>query len=617
MEKSTVTGMSGVNDTRRNQAWGLAALGIVAIVVVSLFGNSFLLEQWSQWLVFCILAMSFVWVWGHGGIFSFAQVAFFGVGAYSYGIFAINLSGATGETISAVLFAVLVAIVLAILLGYFLFYGRVADVFVAIATLAVSLVFGTLMTGTADTKFRVGDAILGGFNGMTGIPPLTVGIPGREGSFSLLGGEFFALAGSMAVVIGLVVALVRESSFGRIVGAIRENESRAYLLGIPVPFYKICTFTISAAIAGLAGSFYAAWGNFVDPTVFDLQMATLLAVWVFAGGRSSLVGAFVGVFAIQAVSDAIATTGTTITPLILGGILIAVVLLIPMGIVPTIMSWGHALLARGIKEAGDDGGPRSDTNGSLKKNIEQLPASVVPEKGMTVAVDGLGISFGGITAVDKVTFDFPSTGVHCLLGPNGAGKSTLFKLLVGLYRAQIGEIRIGGQPVTNTTASWRARNGISIKSQVLSLFPRLTVSENLWIAAYAKSGDRRDATVVTADLLHWLGYAGLMAEKRADTIAHGNQQWLDIAMALSQRPTVLLLDEPTAGMGREETELMVSVAQRIGEKIPVIVVEHDMDFVRASGAPVVVLHQGRILATGTLDEIRQNPEVLNVYLGRA
>lgn len=609
--------MSGIGDNRRNQAWGLAALGILAVVVVSLFGNSFQLQQWSQWLVFCILAISFVWVWGHGGIFSFAQVAFFGVGAYSYGIFAINLSDATGETVSAVLFAVLASVVLAILLGYFLFYGRVADVFVAIATLAVSLVFGTLMTGTADTKFRVGDAILGGFNGMTGIPSLTVWIPGREGSLSLLGAEFFAVAGAMAVVIAFVVALVRESSFGRIVGAIRENENRAYLLGIPVPFYKVCTFSISAAIAGLAGSLYAAWGNFVDPTVFDLQMATLLAVWVFAGGRSSLIGAFVGVFAIQAVSDAIATTGTTITPLILGGVLIAVVLLIPLGIVPTIMSWGQTLLTRRIEEAGDDEDLRSDTNGSLKKNIEKLPASVVPRKGMTVAVDGLGISFGGITAVDQVTIDFPSTGVHCLLGPNGAGKSTLFKLLVGLYRAQIGDIRIGGQSVTHTSASWRARNGVSIKSQVLSLFPRLTVRENLWIAAYAKSGDPRDAAAVTTDLLHWLGYDGRMAEKRADTIAHGNQQWLDIAMALSQRPTVLLLDEPTAGMGREETELMVSVAQRIGEKIPVIVVEHDMDFVRASGAPVVVLHQGKILATGTLDEIRQNPEVLNVYLGRA
>ena len=612
MEKNTVTGISRFRNNRRHQAWILAALGIVAVVITGLLGNPFQLQQWSQWLVFCILAISFVWVWGHGGIFSFAQVAFFGVGAYSYGIFAINLSGTTGETVSAILFGVLAAMLLAVLLGYFLFYGRVADVFVAIATLAVSLVFGTLMTGTADTRFRVGDAILGGFNGMTGIPPLMVKVPGADGSISLFGTEFFVVAGVTAVVIALVVALVRESSFGRIVGAIRENESRAYLLGIPVPFYKVCTFTISAAIAGLAGSFYAAWGNFVDPTVFDLQMATLLAVWVFAGGRASLIGAFVGVFVIQAISDTIATTGTTITPLILGVILIAVVLVIPLGIVPTMMGWGRKILAR----RGSANDQSSEANGLLRKNIDRLPASIAPGKGMALAVDGLGISFGGITAVDRVTIDFPTSGVHCLLGPNGAGKSTLFKLLVGLYRPQRGEIRVDGQAVTNTTANWRARNGISIKSQVLSLFPRLTISENLWIAAYAKSGDSRDATAVAGDLLRWLGYDQRMAEARADTIAHGNQQWLDIAMALSQRPQVLLLDEPTAGMGREETSLMVSVAQRIGEKIPVIIVEHDMDFVRASGAPVVVLHQGRILATGTLDQIRQNPEVLNVYLGR-
>jgi branched-chain amino acid transport system permease protein len=281
------------------------------------------------------------------------------------------------------------------------------------------------------------------------------------------------------------------------------------------------------------------------------------------------------------------------------------------------MNWSRKLLVRRDSAVGDGEDAQAEANGSLNKNIEQLPASVVPEKGMTVAVEGLGISFGGITAVDRVTIDFPAGGVHCLLGPNGAGKSTLFKLLVGLYKAQIGEIRIGGQPITGTSANWRARNGISIKSQVLSLFPRLSISENLWIAAYAKSGDPRDATAVTEDLLRWLGYDGHKAQARADSIAHGNQQWLDIAMALSQRPQVLLLDEPTAGMGREETALMVSVAQRIGEKIPVIIVEHDMDFVRASGAPVVVLHQGKILATGTLDQIRQNPEVLNVYLGRA
>lgn len=615
MEENTVTGISRFRGNRRSQAWALAALGIGAVVLTSFFGNPFQLQQWSQWLIFCILAISFVWVWGHGGIFSFAQVAFFGVGAYCYGIFAINLSGSTGETVSAVLFGMLAAMVLAILLGYFLFYGRVADVFVAIATLAVSLVFGTLMTGTADSRFRVGDAILGGFNGMTGIPPLTV--PGIGGSISLFGTEFFAVAGIVAVGIALAVALVRESSFGRIVGAIRENENRAYLLGIPVPFYKVCTFTISAAIAGLAGAFYAAWGNFADPTIFDLQMATLLAVWVFAGGRSSLIGAFVGVFVIQAISDTIATTGTTITPLILGVILIAVVLVIPLGIVPTFMNWGQKFLSRRATGAEGAGEANAEATGGLKKNIDRLPGSIVPEKGMAVAVDGLGISFGGITAVDKVTIDFPTSGVHCLLGPNGAGKSTLFKLLVGLYKAQLGEIRIGGQAVTNTTANWRARNGISIKSQVLSLFPRLSISENLWIAAYAKSGNPRDATAVTQDLLRWLGYEGGMAEARADTIAHGNQQWLDIAMALSQRPQVLLLDEPTAGMGREETALMVSVAQRVGEKIPVIIVEHDMDFVRASGAPVVVLHQGKILATGTLDQIRQNPEVLNVYLGRA
>src|SRR5690606_23724678 len=137
--------------------------GIMLVLIFSAVGSRFQMQQWSQWLVFSILALSFVWVWGHSGIFSFAQVAFFGLGAYGYGIISLNFSPTSGETLTALLGGALIAVVAAVLIGYFLFYGRVSDVYIGIATLAFSLVLYTLMSNTADPKYRVGAAALGGF----------------------------------------------------------------------------------------------------------------------------------------------------------------------------------------------------------------------------------------------------------------------------------------------------------------------------------------------------------------------------------------------------------------------------------------------------------------------
>lgn len=590
----------------------VAVLGIVAVFLATAFGSEFQMQQWAQWLIFCMLAVSLVWVWGHTGIFSFAQVAFFGIGAYVYGVVGINLSPLTGETLSALIIGVAVAALFAALLGYFLFYGRISDVFVAISTLAVALVLNTLMMGTADPRFTIGSVHLGGFNGMAGVPPLMVKLPWQSDGIFFYGKNFFILLGVLAVIMAYVVARVRSSSFGRVLGAIRENEDRATLLGINVPKYKVLAFMLGAVVAGFAGALFAAWGNFIDPTVFGLQMATLLMVWVFAGGQTSLVGAFVGVFVIQKLSDAIVSTGTTITPLVLGGILIAIVIVLPRGIVPTVISAFRR--KRNDMPESLQGESKDD---SVDERMLRVPESVLPETGAQLSTEGLKKLFGGVAAVNGVSLQFDSKGVCCLVGPNGAGKSTFFRLLVGLFPASSGSIAFDGQDITNRDMVWRVQNGMSIKAQVLSLFPKLSIRENLWIAAYAKSRDSDDAMRVTDDLLAWLGYEGERSEIPVDTIAHGNQQWVDIAMALAQRPKLLLLDEPAAGMGKEETLKLAALARTVGKKIPVLIVEHDMVFVRETGASnVVVFHQGEVLTTGTLAEIQSDERVLQVYLGR-
>ncbi len=579
-----------------------AVVATVVILALATVARDYQLQQWSVWAAFAVLAMSFVWVWGHGGIFSFAQVAFFGVGAYIYGAAGINLFPRTNETVSAVFIAIAAAAALAVVVGYFLFYGNVSGVYVAIVTLAVSLILNTLMSSLSHPKYKIGEAALGGFNGMVGIPPLT--LPGTD----FLGvRQLFLVMAGCAVLSGLTITALRHSAFGRVVRAVEQNPDRAQLLGYDVRRIRLAVFVFGGAFAGLAGALYSAWGGFVDPSVFGLQMATMLAIWVLVGGRSSVTGAAVGVILIGQMSTSIAQAGSDIGPMFLGAILIAVVLVIPQGLVPSLLR-----ITRSIR---DRLSTADSSSADAPTDPGPFPIFPAPSGGKSIEARGVTKRYGGIAAVKEVDLSISSPGVHVLLGPNGAGKSTLFHLLMGTANPTSGRVLLGGRDISHSRPDVRARAGIAMKLQVTRLFGELTVRENLWLAAYASSRSRRTADVIADELSRWLGYAG-GAMPEANEIAHGKQQWLDIAMAMATQPSVLLLDEPAAGMGRAETSRIAELIRTVGESISVVVVEHDMQFVEELEAPVSVLHQGQLLMQGTLDEARANDEVLEVYLGR-
>jgi branched-chain amino acid transport system permease protein len=588
---------------------------LVAVVVVGLVFASvvpeFRAQEWTLWVLYGLLALSFTFIWGHGGIFSFGQAAFFGLGGYAYGVVAINLLPTTNETVSAVVAAVGFTALAAAVLGYFIFYGNVGDVYVAIITLASSLVLLTVVSSTADTKYHVGDAPLGGYNGMVGIPPFTYGVPGGT-ALELTINEMFAASIVVAALVTFWVRWLLRRPFGRVVAALRENELRTQLLGYDVRRYKLITFVIGGAIAGLAGAGYAAWGTFINPSVFALQQAAFVAIWVLVGGRSSLLGAFVGVVVVQAITSALGGSGSTSTPIVLGAVLIAVVLLLPQGIVPTLAGWARRLLPalrpRTRPPAAARGGDTALPVGSRR----QEPPD---DSGGGLRAEGLVKRFGGVTAVDGVDAAFPRRGVHCLIGPNGAGKSTFFNLLVGRYPPTAGEVRFRGERITRRRPDQRAQGGIGIKLQVASIYGRLSSFENLWLAAYARSPDARAATERAGHILEWLNLHD-RAHEPASVLSHGGQQWLEIGMVVAADPDVILLDEPTAGMTREETFRTVDLVKALGERTAVIVVEHDMEFVRALDAPVTMFHEGRVFARGSLAELREDERVLDVYLGR-
>ena len=613
--------MNAASGALRARLAAAAAIGLAA-AALGLVLPEFAALQATSWALFGLLGLSLALVWGHAGIFSFGQGAFFGAGAYVYGIAAINLLPLTNETASAVLAGAAAGALLAAAIGYFMFYGRVGDVYVGIITLAMTLVLFTFLSSTADPRYRVGEALLGGYNGMSGVPPLTWGWPGGAE-----GGEPLSAAGLLAVVAlacaavlaGAYVALARP--VGRVLAALRDNELRAQLLGFDVRLRKLVVFAAGGAIAGLAGALYAAWAMFVSPAVFGLQQAALVVIWVLVGGRTSLAGAFVGAVLVEGLSAWLGGGAGNATPIVLGAVLIAIVMGLPQGIVPAVQGVlagraGRQRVAPAIPADADAAAatPDADAGAASPGAIDCLPIPL-RATGLALRAEQLSKRFGGVHAVRQASLAFQEVGVHCLIGPNGAGKSTFFNLLIGRFAPSGGAILLGGRPITRAEPHERVRLGLGIKLQVASIFPTLTVRENLWLAAYGRLRQGAAADERARQLLGWLGLEA-RADEPAAALAHGQRQWLEIGMVLASEPAVVLLDEPTAGMTREETARAARLVRALGQRVSVIVVEHDMEFVRALDVPVTVFHQGDVFASGSIDELRRDDRILDIYLGR-
>jgi len=227
----------------------------------------------------------------------------------------------------------------------------------------------------------------------------------------------------------------------------------------------------------------------------------------------------------------------------------------------------------------------------------------------------LSRSFGGMKAVAEVGLEVGDGEIHCLIGPNGAGKSTFFKLIVGTLAPTEGRIVFAGEDVTADLPHHRIKRGMSIKMQVPSVFKALSAAQNLRVAIQSVS----DHDFVEDEIDRLLTFLDLAEErdKPVGDMAHGHQQWLEIGMAVALKPKLLLLDEPTAGMSIEETERTGDMIKALNrEGMTVLVVEHDMAFIRQIAQRVTVLHLGRLFAQGSMDEIAADPRVAEIYLGK-
>jgi len=307
--------------------WATAAIGVFLVFVLPAIAEVFVLFELTIFIVMSILALSLALVWGFGGILCFGQSTFFGIGAYTYAVAVVNI----GESTIPIILAILIPIFVATVLGYFMFWGRVSDVYLAVITLAVSLIFYYLVGASAGGDYKIGKALLGGYNGMPSVPPINVpGFPKWE----IVYGELYMLAAAVLMLVYFGLRWFLSSDFGHVVVSIRENEARTALLGYDTRIYKLIVFAIGAGIAGIAGTLFTAWGAYVSPTVFSMIFTAEIIIWILVGGLGTLLGAIVGCVLIQSSATWLGETKLADINLILGAVFVLLVLFIPKGIVP-------------------------------------------------------------------------------------------------------------------------------------------------------------------------------------------------------------------------------------------------------------------------------------------
>ena len=312
---------------RMRWGWFIAVALLLALLpLVNETNTPTLLAIWA------LFALSLGLMWGYAGILSFGHAAYFGLGAYTYAITAMN----TGESTAALILAIALPAFAAAVIGAMMFYGRISDVYMGVITLVFALILAKFMGATAGDAYHIGSARLGGFNGIPAFPILNV--PG-DTSITIYGTALYYVVVVCLLGCYLLARWVLASAFGRVLLGIRENEARIELLGYNAPAYKTAIFSLSAAMAGLAGCLFANWAEIVTPTLFGLGQSVEVIIWVVAGGLGTLIGPLLGAGLLGMLKLLLGQQTLIDNSLVLGAILIFVVLVLPRGLVPSLMHW--------------------------------------------------------------------------------------------------------------------------------------------------------------------------------------------------------------------------------------------------------------------------------------
>ncbi len=529
-------------------------------------------------------------LWGFTGILTFGQAVFFGIGAYALGLAVTTYDFSAPVVIAAFFAGPLVAAGVAALVAWLAFGPRVSPLYISVITLVQSVIFVQLIYSGGNWT--------GSSSGLSGFDTFDIPMP-----------AWFRIAGIALVIVTLLGWIFVRSDFGRLLVAIRENEQRCRYCGIGTARVKAALLAASAVVAAMAGFAYAAYNDVIAPDLGSFEFGTELVIWVALGGRGTLLGPAIAAVFIDFTSAYLSGTLPFIWQLIVGLVFIVVIVLMPQGLGPAITN----LI------------PRSRRRVEAVPRLVQTPDPDVGGTGGTPAIEVTRVArrYGSLQVLEDISFGARAGELVSLVGPNGAGKTTLIRCISDGQERSSGDVAIGGVAIGRRSPEGCVRLGLGRKFQTPNVFDTLSVAQSLRIARAGHEGlsyvRRADSVQLPAAAMQVITATGLASQLGTTVkhLSHGAKQALELAMVLAMEPRVLLLDEPTAGLTKAERTLIGSILRTLVREhgLCILLVEHDLEFVREISSRIIVLHQGRILLDGSVAEVTSSELVRTVYTG--
>ena len=567
---------------------GLLLLASLAVILGAPFVlDTYFVNVLTRSLLLAVAAVTVDLLWGYTGILSFAQAAFLAIGAYALALVSTNLGFSVGTGLLGLVLGMAAAGVAALLVGGLAFSYGASALYVSTITLVFPIVLVQLIFAGGNTT--------GSSSGLSGFD-----VPDLETE------SWFRAAGLLLVATTTLAFTLVRSDFGRILVAMRENEIRCQYLGLPTAWLKILLFVGCAVVCSSAGWLYAGATAVVAPEIGNFVSGTELVIYTALGGRATLAGPILGAVTIDAVSNVLNGALPFLWALIVGLVFVVVITLLPGGLLSLLWL---------VRRPGTRPVPA----------LILAPVAQPSGGGLILRVDALVKRFGSLTVLRDVAFTAQAGELVSLIGPNGAGKTTLMRCIADGRERTSGTIEVNGHDIDRRPPHRCTALGVGRKFQTASVFESMTVAECLRVARSRierPSLLRRSPTLALPEAaMEVVKATGLDTRlgTEARKLSHGEKQSLELAMVLALEPSLLLLDEPTAGLTTAERTgigtLLVDLASR--HRLCIVLVEHDLEFVRRISSRVIVLHQGSIVLDGGVEDAVTSDTVRTIYAGAA